>query len=193
MQSENKFLKLKNKIFSEDINKLTLWWAFAVYLILLIWVIGFKYNSEWLPELGKEMRALPFKQRIVLTPFRYWGDFSGILDSVLNVIIYVPFGMFLLLTMLKLKWWGALIIVVFSSLIFEISQYFTGFGGCDITDLICNTLGGGIGIAIYCIFRSKVKDKAINIVTFVVSVVGTPVALFAIINTIINWRLYIIS
>lgn len=186
------FKDLKDKIFCEDINKVTLWYSFAIYLVLLIWVIGFKYNNEWLPELGKEMRSLPFNQRIVLTPFKYWGAFSGILDSVLNIIIYIPFGMLLLLTMRKIRGGGAFIAIIFSSLIFEISQYFTGFGGCDITDLLCNTLGGGIGIALYYLFRKRIKDKTINIITFFVSVVFTPVAVFAIVNTIIHWQLYII-
>lgn len=182
----------KDRICGEDISKVLLWCAFAVYLVLLIWLIGFKCNKSWLPELGIEMRKLPFKQRVKYIPFY---DMVGhkmcfTLDYFLNIVVYIPFGIYLMFV-LKKKWLSILLIFV-SSLIFEISQYFTGFGGCEISDLITNFVGGAMGVLLYAVWLCKLKPKIVNILNLCVCIWGSPFALYGIINTIIHWQLYII-
>lgn len=105
MNCENKRKKLNDKIFCNELNKVMLWWIFAVYFILLVWVIGFKYNSEWLPEVGMDMRSLPLKSRMVLVPFQKFktsGSFF-VADYFFNTLIYIPLGLILPLTMRKIR------------------------------------------------------------------------------------------
>lgn len=185
--------KEKKKVIGNNLNKVLLGVAFGLYLILLIWVIGLKMNAEWLPEVGVELRSLSFKNRSALIPFKTFFD-RGLYfndDYFFNVLIYIPMG--LILPFIFKKPWVSFILIVLSSAIFEVSQLFTGFGGCDTTDLICNILGGVLGMMVYYIFRKKVPDKAINITNLVVIILASPVCVYAIVNSIINWQLYVIS
>lgn len=193
MNSQNERKNLKDRIFGDELNKWLLVGAFAVYLVLLIWLIGFKCNKSWLPEVGVDMRKLPFEQRVRYIPFYDVGGhkMQFTLDYFLNILVYIPFGIFLMFA-LKDKKWICILIIFASSLIFETSQYFTGFGGADISDLICNTVGGCLGVLIYSLLRHKIKDKVVNIIAFCVCVLGAPFALYGIVNTIINWQLYVI-
>lgn len=103
MNDTQKTNSIKQKLFGETINKATLWIVFCLYLFLLIWVIALKFNADWLPALGKEMRALPIEKRVVLIPFQTLisNGFYFHLDYFLNVIIYIPMGLILPLTMRK--------------------------------------------------------------------------------------------
>lgn len=195
MNDTQKTNSIKQKLFGETINKATLWIVFCLYLFLLIWVIALKFNADWLPALGKEMRALPIEKRVVLIPFQTFisNGFYFHLDYFLNVIIYIPMGLILPLTMRKNQGGWCLLIIILSSAIFEVEQLFTGFGGCDTADLICNVVGGVIGLAIFYLLRKKTSDKTINIITFIIIIIATPIALYALINTIIHWQYYVIA
>lgn len=182
----------KHKFLGNELNKPLLGIAFGIYLFLLIWVIGLKFNSQWLPDLGVEMRSIPLKNRGAFIPFKTFID-NGLyfeLEYFLNVILYIPMG--LILPFIIKKPWLSALLVFLSSLIFELAQLFTGFGGFDTTDIICNTLGGFLGLLVFYMFRKKVSDRAVNIIDFVVIIIFSPVAMYALINTIINWDLYII-
>lgn len=108
MNDTQKTNSIKQKLFGETINKAALWIVFCLYLFLLIWVIALKYNADWLPDLGKEMRALPIEKRVVLVPFQAFisNGFYFSLDYFLNVIIYIPMGLILPLTMRKIRGGG---------------------------------------------------------------------------------------
>lgn len=108
MNDTQKTTSIKQKLFGETLNKATLWIAFCLYLVLLIWVIGLKCNSEWLPAVGKDMRSLPLEMRMVLIPFQasFSNGFRFHLDYFLNFIIYIPMGLFLPLTMRKIQGGG---------------------------------------------------------------------------------------
>lgn len=186
-------ISLKDKIYGKDLNKVLLWLAFAVYLALLIWLIAFKCNSDWIPELGAEMRKTPFKNRVGYVPFYDISKhkFLFTLDFVLNFFLYIPFGIYLMFV-LKEKKWICILLIFLSSLTFEVSQYFTGFGGCDINDLICNTLGGVVGVVLYSKWLGKLKNKTVNMVNLYVCILAMPSALYGIINTCLNWEMYVI-
>lgn len=194
MKEKQKMTDIKQKLVGENLNKVTLWVAFCLYLFLLVWVIGLKYNADWLPQVGAELRSLSLKNRSALVPFQTFianGLYFN-LDYFLNVMIYVPMGLFLPLTMRKIRGGGALLIIILSSAIFEVVQLFTGFGGCDTTDLICNTAGGVLGLIAHYLLRKKTSNKAINVITLTITIIATPVALYALVNTIIHWQYYVI-
>ena len=66
--------------------------------------------------------------------------------------------------------------IICTSLIFEIIQFVFAIGASDITDMISNSLGGIIGIAI-AVSISKVSKKGwikfINIISFIGAIILT--------------------
>ncbi len=67
-----------------------------------------------------------------------------------NLILLAPLGIFLpLLAPATRTWWRILGIGFLITLVIEICQYFLAVRVFDIDDLILNTLGAGLGYAIY--------------------------------------------
>lgn len=93
-------------------------------------------------------RLKAFAPRVVLIPFR--NMVSGPIDTVLNIILFVPLGFFLPLLYRKYSRLGSIASIGFLfSLSIEIVQMF-GRGATDINDLITNTAGACLG---YFLFR----------------------------------------
>ena len=97
-----------------------------------------------------------FEPTLVLVPFR--DMISGPIDTILNIILFVPLGFFLPLLYKKYGHIGSVALVSFLlSLSIEIVQMFDR-GATDINDLITNTVGACLGFFIYqllCKFVSK--------------------------------------
>lgn len=100
-----------------------------------------------------------FSPNIVLIPFL--DMISGPIDTVLNIILFVPLGLFLPLLYRK---YNRISSVALTSLLFslsiEIVQMF-GRGSTDINDLITNTVGASLGYFIYKLL-SKLMRKDIQ-------------------------------
>ena len=93
----------------------------------------------------------------------------------------------------KLRYrWSVVIslsVILFPSLIFEIVQLFTGLGGCDGTDFICNFFGGAVGFLIISVLRLLMKKHyvlSLNLVNVVCLIGFVPVSVYFLVNTIIN-------
>jgi len=184
----------------KEINKKLLYIAFSIYVFLLVWIIALKFNASWIPEIGEYFRKMPLKERVGknMIPFRNMilafkkGEYLQ-LDYYMNVVIYIPLGIYLLLLLkFKHKYVITSVIIVVSSFMFEFIQLVTGFGGCDGTDFACNLIGGFIGIMLYLLLIKNLKNKVINIINLVVVILFSPIALYALINTLINIDLYYI-
>lgn len=142
---------------------------FTIYFLLLIGIIIFKlpFYSEVLSDGVRVINLIPFQGS-----FDSGGmiDFREIRD---NILIFVPFGIYL--CMLKSKWSFVkkAISIIGLTLTFEIIQFIFAIGRTDITDIIGNTLGGIIGIAIYALLFWVLKDKTnevINMLALIVTV-----------------------
>ena len=97
-----------------------------------------------------------FDPTLVLVPFR--DMISGPIDTMLNIILFVPLGFFLPLLYKKYRHIGSVALVGFLlSLSIEIVQMF-GRGATDINDLITNTVGACLGFFIYQLL-SKLASK----------------------------------
>lgn len=108
--------------------------SFMLYLMLLTWIIVFKFRFH--------ISDLKYIRSINLIPFK-----ANVTKEILiNVILFIPLGMYLKRT-LDNKFLNILLIVLIS-FIFEALQYILHIGVSDITDIIMNTLGGIIGISI---------------------------------------------
>jgi glycopeptide antibiotics resistance protein len=157
-----------------------------IYFIILTWVILFKCNL--LVETLISSRPLRERFSNYLIPFsdiRYifqakqgvaWQTFV----CVMNIIIFMPMG---ILLRLLLKPCPTLIIIISTTIIFELFQLFTAMGCFATTDLLLNTLGGIIGMWLYRIISPKLSEKTINIMLQWLCIFTAPIALFAVIQT----------
>ncbi len=133
---------------------------FAVYMVLLVWIILFKLQFS--------ITDLDTIRSINLIPFHYDNEVNDTfhLKEILeNVLIFVPLGIYLCMLKHEPSFKVKFMLVLSFSLILEISQYLLAVGRTDITDLITNTCGGLIGIALYWlaakIFRTKRRTNLI--------------------------------
>jgi glycopeptide antibiotics resistance protein len=123
---------------------------FAVYLIILAWLILFKFSIHIAAVLHYDKRSLNFD------PFSRASGSAG--ESVDNVLVFIPFGLLLSVNFKGLRFWSKLLVVLGVSITAETIQYLFAIGATDITDVITNTLGGLIGIVGYDI-SSKYVDR----------------------------------
>lgn len=147
-------------------------------MLVLIWIIVFKL------QLGidsmvrvRRINLIPFYPGIVV------GNHFRFYEIIGNVLIFIPFGIYL--CMIK-KSWGIIskfLIIVGTSFIFEASQYLLSVGISDITDIITNTVGGIIGIIIYYIPAkiSKNEEKTSEAFTTLAAITSVLLALILLI------------
>ncbi len=127
---------------------------FTVYFLVLIWIILFKmqFSLNDLPHF-RGLNLIPFAGPLIINNK---PDYS---EMILNMIVFIPFGLYL--SMIKFKWslWRKIIPIAGVSLLFELLQSIFAIGGTDITDLISNTIGGVVGIGLYIVFSRILKEK----------------------------------
>lgn len=123
---------------------------FSIYFILLVWIIMFKL--EFSVEHLVSVRRANFK------PFYYatgYPSFYLLMETIANVIIFIPFGIFLVKCSNRFTFIRFFLVCACTSISFELIQYVLAIGRFDITDVITNTLGGTIGICLAGLFRKK--------------------------------------
>lgn len=153
---------------------------FVIYLSALVWIIIFKlqFSIDNIDRV-RSINLIPF-QGVTIVNHRI--DISEIVN---NVIIFVPFGIYM--KMLKIDWTFFKNILAFFcvSLLFEIVQYAFAIGRSDVTDIIENTLGGCIGIFAYNIFKWIFKEK-VNKIFGILASIGTIFMLLLLTVTILS-------
>ncbi len=144
----------------KDINVTKI--IFIVYCFILVWLVLFKFAFSF-----ADIQGLRTVRSINLIPFYYVTDVGRLhaKEVFLNVIIFVPFGLYL--NMLKVSWKKTILYGFLCSFIFEVFQFAFAIGASDITDIITNTFGTAIGTTLYAMIRkfflNKEKiDKVIN-------------------------------
>jgi glycopeptide antibiotics resistance protein len=116
--------------------------VFAVYLVLLVWLVMWKLH---LPFIGRDdMRELK------LTPFAEDDGYgaSSPVEVLGNLVVFLPLGVFLRFLAPGWGWWRVAAAAAALSLAFEIGQYVTAAGSSDVTDVITNTAGAVAGFAL---------------------------------------------
>lgn len=141
---------------------------FAVYLVILVWVILFKLQLS--------VGELDYNRSINLIPF-YYSNSVGTqfhLKEVLeNVFIFAPYGIYLCMLKSEPRFWQKATLILISSLVLETAQYILAVGSSDITDMITNTLGGILGIGIYYLIVKILRNRkrADTVITVLASIV----------------------
>ena len=120
----------------------------------------------------RSINLIPFAGSLII------NNRVDISEIILNVAIFVPFGIYV--CMLKEEWSfiKKVIPIFITSLVFETLQYIFALGASDITDLIGNTLGGIIGIAVFMLLSKIFKNNTIKIINVLALIVTIIVVLF---------------
>lgn len=148
---------------------------FVVYLVLLAWVVLWKLEP---PSLGVD-------RAVKLVPFVASGGAgaSAPVEVVVNLVLFIPFGLYLGLVAPGRRWWASAGVVAgtgaAASLALEVGQYVLGVGRSDTTDVIMNTAGGLVGLGLVALARpgqnaraATALTRACSLATVVVLLVG---------------------
>ena len=126
------FLYLKKSGRKQSFLHITAVFVFCYYLFGILTVAGIGYTS-----------TISFSPKISLIPFL--GMITGPIDTILNLILFVPLGVFLPFLYKRYHHIKTVALTGFLfSLSVEIVQMF-GWGSSDINDLIINTAGACLG------------------------------------------------
>lgn len=137
----------------QNILKTAIIISFSLYVVLLIWIIVFKFRLD--------VHSLKYIRYINLVPFKNNGYVNGLRETFINIVLFIPLGMYLNYFFKNNRFLN-LGISILTSFSFEFFQYILHIGVSDITDVIMNTLGGFIGIAII-YFSFFITDKVKNL------------------------------
>lgn len=136
----------------------------VVYLMILVWVLLFKLGVQF---------SYMSERRVNLNPVN--DIFTGkadVLEAVLNILIFIPLGVYLGVLYRKHSFVKMLIIILSITLIVESTQYLLKTGAFDTTDLLTNTLGGLIGLIFFQCIASLFSDslktqRIVNLIAFI--------------------------
>ena len=156
---------------------------FIIYVILLIWIIIFRLNFS--------VSSIHRIRELNLIPFYYENVYEGdipIFFFFLNVLIFLPFGIYLKMFGITNK--KTILSGFVISCLFELCQFIFRFGASDITDIITNTLGTICGIYLYILLCKLLKDnekanKIFKIIATIMSTIMVALFLLLLINFII--------
>ena len=152
-----------------------------VYLLGLTWVVVFKtqFSLGTLPEM-RSINLIPFAESVFVNGKI---DYTEVIQ---NALIFVPYGIFISALMAKRSFAVKILPIILTSLVFETIQFVFAIGASDITDIIANTIGGIIGIAIAFAFSKIFKDNWKKIINGFCLVGGIILISFVVIVLIAN-------
>lgn len=120
---------------------------FIIYLLSLFYIVTFQDDNYGLSNF------IPFKEM-----FRYSINSKLFIKNFIgNILLFMPFGLFVTAYLDQRKIYPAIILTTISSISIEIVQNIIG-RVFDIDDIILNVIGGTIGAVIY-ILLDKLRDK----------------------------------
>lgn len=135
----------------------------VIYVIILTWIIVFKmqFNMKYLPYI-RSINLVPFAESVIVNGKIY------LKEIFYNLIVFIPVGIYIAILWEDKKIYKKILPILLLTLTYESLQYILHIGASDITDILMNTLGGILGIAIinflYKIFKNNDKvNKVLNI------------------------------
>lgn len=129
---------------------------FALYLLVLIWLVLFKLSLNLSAMFDYQTRNI---NRI---PFAFINERGNLGEIIHNCVAFVPFGLLLSVNFKRIHLWRKLILVFVFSLTVEIAQFAFAIGATDITDLIANTFGGFLGLNLYGLSSKHIDDEKLD-------------------------------
>lgn len=96
-----------------------------------------------------------------LVPFAGFSQ-DNLREMLSNFIVFIPFGLLLSVTFKQVSFWRKLMYVFVFSLSVEATQFVLAIGTTDVTDIMTNTFGGLMGLALYSIGTRYVDDEKLD-------------------------------
>lgn len=137
---------------------------FFIYGVLLIWIVLFQFEFSF--TLLEKIRS------IHLIPFH--TNFNP-LNMIQNIAIFIPVGIYISLLQKDNLWKKKILYLFLISISLELGQFIFSIGITDTTDILCNMIGGSLGI-LFCTLLSTViqqKQKVAlisNIITTLITI-----------------------
>ena len=123
---------------------------FAAYLFILLWLVLFKFSYDPVGVLNdfqtRSLNLIPFAR-------------THKSEMIANILAFVPFGVMLGVNFKQVVFRHKLAVILAFSLAVESIQYVLAIGVADITDVIMNTLGGFVGLAIYAVVNKYTNER----------------------------------
>jgi glycopeptide antibiotics resistance protein len=149
----------------------------ALYLLVLLWLLLFKFSSHPLSVLSNyQTRSLN------LIPFANTAA-SNFHQIIYNIIVFVPLGILLSVNLKETEFWRKLSYIFALSVAVEITQYIFAIGRTDITDVIANTLGGLIGLLLYATAIKHIESEKLD--RFIVVAGAVLLIIFILLRTLV--------
>ena len=127
-----------------------------LYVLTLLWLILFKLSYDIPTILARHQT-----RSLNLIPFVTLGQ-TGLSETVSNVVIFIPFGLLLSVTLEGKALGRPLLGIVGFSLVCEALQYQLAIGTTDLTDVVTNTLGGLSGLLVHRLVALVVPVKILD-------------------------------
>lgn len=139
------------------IHKISAVAAFSVYMLAMVWLVLFK-SGLYLEQLIRF--GIPDLPRGIS-----WNLYFNGAESLLNIGVFVPLGLFLMLLSSNERAWPKALVCCATSVAFETAQYILKIGTCDGMDVINNTLGGVLGILLFVLLKRLLKARTRPVLT----------------------------
>lgn len=145
---------------------------FAVYLVVLVWVVLWKLHE---PFIGRDdMREIKLVPFLSTTGFGLNAPF----ELLGNLLLFVPLGIYFAVLVPAGRWWQAALVAAGLSVALEVIQYVTAVGSSDVADVLVNALGALAGFGAAVLVRRRLGRRFLRAATWVLAV-GTVLALVA--------------
>ena len=131
----------------------------VAYLVLLAWTVLWKLEIPFAGD-GSE-------RQVKLVPFvaTARAGASAPVEVLANILLFVPFGVYLRLLAPSARWWRLAGVVAGTSLLFEVGQYSLAVGRSDLSDVAANTAGGVLGLGLVGLVRLRLRDGTRPVMT----------------------------
>lgn len=155
--------------------------ASAVYLALLAWVVLWKLEAPWIGD------AAGLARPIKLVPFLPSGDAgaSPPAELLINLVLFVPFGLFIGALAPTWSWWKAGVAALGASLVLETVQHLASTGSFDTTELVVNIGGALVGWVIFVAVHRTARERT-SVVMTRVCVIVYALALVAVVAFVVS-------
>ena len=147
--------------------------VFILYLVVLAWLVLFKFSFDIPMVLSHNMRSLNF------IPFV--GNNPG--EMLDNLIVFIPFGILLSANFKQISLWQKLSSVFAFSLAAETLQFVFAIGRTDISDIIMNTLGGLVGLLFYRLTSHYANEEKLDLCISII--IATLLAAIVLLRTLV--------
>lgn len=141
---------------SAGANRLTIL-LLSIYLVILCWILLFKLGVQFSYMNERRVNFIPF------IAFFNPGQKADLAEIGLNVLIFLPLGIYLNSLCAKWSGWTQMSAFLGVSFLFELIQFTGSIGAFDVTDIITNVIGGVLGWlvfkAIEQLYRSRIRAQ----------------------------------